>query len=244
MTPVLRLAALSALVLAGGHAPAAGAQQQPASQPSGTGATALRIVDAPPPPVPPATLARDAEGRATLRAVRVDGLTIDGVLDEPVYRQVPPAAGFIQQEPVAGLPATEETEVWVLFDDDNFYLVVRCWNSAPEAQWVVRDMRRDSQNVIAGEYVGVLFDTFYDRRSGYNFGINPIGGRLDAQMTDERGFAPDWNPVWELRTGRFDGGWTFEAAFPFKSLRYRPGRQQLWGFTSCATCTGRTSARS
>ena len=230
MTPVRRLAALSALVLAAGHAPAAGAQQQPASQPSGTGATALRIVDAPPPPVPPATLARDAEGRATLRAVRVDGLTIDGVLDEPVYRQVPPAAGFIQQEPVAGLPATEETEVWVLFDDDNFYLVVRCWNSAPEAQWVVRDMRRDSQNVIAGEYVGVLFDTFYDRRSGYNFGINPIGGRLDAQMTDERGFAPDWNPVWELRTGRFDGGWTFEAAFPFKSLRYRPGRQQLWGF--------------
>ena len=173
---------------------------------------------------------RDAEGRATLRAVRVDDLTVDGVLDEPVYQQVPAAAGFIMQEPREGPPATEETEVWVLFDDDNLYLVVRCWNSAPESEWIIRDMRRDSFNVTSGEYVGVLLDTFYDRRSGYNFGINPIGGRIDMQMTNERDFNMDWNPIWELRTGRFDGGWTIEAAFPFKSLRYRPGRVQTWGF--------------
>ena len=218
------------LALLAGYAQAAGAQEPPASQPAVTAASNLQIIDGPPPPVPPAVINRDAEGRATLRAVRVDDLTVDGVLDEPIYQQVPPAAGFILQEPIEGPPATEETEVWVLFDDDNFYLVVRCWNSAPESEWIIRDMRRDSFNVVSGEYLGVLLDTFYDRRNGYNFGINPIGGRIDMQMTNERDFNMDWNPIWELRTGRFDGGWTIEAAFPFKSLRYRPGRDQIWGF--------------
>ena len=132
---------------------------------------------------------------------RVDGLDVDGALGEPVYREVP-GASFITQEPMEGLPASEKTEVWLLFDDDNFYLGVRCWNSAPESAWIVKDMRRDSRNVISGEYVGVLIDTFHDR----------------------------WNPVWELRTGRFAGGWTIEAAFPFKSLRYRRGRDQVRGF--------------
>ena len=223
-------AAAWALGLLAVHAAAAAAQQPPATQPAATAESAIEIIDGPPPPVPPAVISRDADGRATLRAVRVDDLTIDGVLDEPVYQQVPPAAGFVLQEPIEGPPATEETEVWVLFDDDNFYLVVRCWNSAPESEWIIRDMRRDSFNVVSGEYVGVLLDTFYDRRNGYNFGINPIAGRIDMQMTNERDFNMDWNPIWELRTGRFDGGWTIEAAFPFKSLRYRPGRDQIWGF--------------
>ncbi len=230
MTPIRRLAGLSALILITAHAPASGAQEPPASQPAGTAESAPVIIDGPPPPVPPAVINRDAEGKATLRAVRVDDLTVDGVLDEPVYQQVPAATGFIMQEPQEGPPATERTEVWALFDEDNFYLVVRCWNSLPESEWIVRDMRRDSFNVTSGEYVGVLLDTFYDRRSGYNFGINPIGGRIDMQMTNERDFNMDWNPIWELRTGRFDGGWIIEAAFPFKSLRYRPGRDQVWGF--------------
>ena len=196
---------------------------------SGFRASAAAI-DGPPPPQPPAVISRNAAGHATIRAVRVEGLTTDGTLDEPLYQEVPPISGFIQQEPVEGVPATERTEVWVSFDDDNFYLSVRCWDSAPESQWIIGDMRRDSFNVSQGEFVSVLLDTFYDRRSGANFGINPIGGRVDAQMTDERGMNMDWNPIWELRTGRFEGGWTFEAAFPFKSLRYRPGREQIWGF--------------
>ena len=159
----------------------------------------------------------------------MEGLTIDGVLDEPLYQEVPPISGFIQQEPEEGAPATEQTEVWVSFDDDHFYLSVRCWDSAPESQWIVNDMRRDGRNVGQGDFFGVMLDTFYDRRNGNMFAINPIGGRMDGQMTDERTFNQDWNPVWELQTGRFAGGWTFEAAFPFTSLRYRPGRAQVWG---------------
>ena len=188
------------------------------------------VIDGPPPPSPPAVISRDTRGRVTIRAVRVEGLTIDGALDERLYRDVPAVSGLIQQEPLEGAPATEQTEVWVSFDDDNFYLSVRCWNSAPESQWIVNEMRRDNNNVAAGEFVGFMLDTFYDRRNGGNFGVNPIGGRVDGEITDERTVNMDWNPIWEVETGRFEGGWTFEAAFPFKSLRYRPGRAQVWGF--------------
>ena len=187
-------------------------------------AVPIGIIDGPPPPEPPAVIRRDANGRATIRAVRVSALAVDGVLDDPVYQETAPASGFIQQEPQEGLPATEQTEIWILFDDDNVYVSARCWNSAPESEWIVNDMRRDSSGVFRGESVGLLLDTFYDRRNGVNIAINPIGGRMDAQMTDERNVNMDYNPIWNLQTGRFDGGWTFEAAFPFKSLRYRPGR--------------------
>ena len=75
----------------------------------------------------------------------------------------------------------------------------------------------------------VLFDTFHDRRNGYIFYANAIGGLADRQITDEGPPNVDWNTVWDVKTGRFDGGWTIEMAIPFKSLRYQPGRDQTWG---------------
>ena len=203
--------------------PAAGleAGQQPA--------TAIAI-DGPPPPEAPATIRRDAAGRATIRAVRaVEPLAIDGTLDESVYRDTQPLSDFVQTLPDEGAPASERTEMWVLFDDDNFYLAGRCWDSAPESEWVVTEMRRDSFNVLQNERIGFMIDSFYDRRSGLIFNLNAIGGRMDGQATNERDYNGDWNPVWQAETGRFDGGWTFEVAIPFKSLRYRPGREQVWG---------------
>ena len=104
----------------------------------------------------------------------------------------------------------------------------RCLNAAPESEWVANDMRRDGMGL--GQYVGILLDTFHDRRNAVELVINPLGGRLDGQITNERAWNGDWNPVWSVRVGRFDGGWSFEAAIPFKSLRYRPGRAQTWGF--------------
>ena len=187
-------------------------------------------IDGPPPPRPPDVIARGADGRVTMRAVRLsEPLDLDGDLGEPLYRRVPSLSGFIQQQPVEGAPATEETEVWIFFDDDRLYVCVRAWDSAPPSRWVANEMRRDSINVGLGDYVSILFDTFYDRRNGVFFTVNPIGGRLDAQMTDERASNTDWNPLWEVHVGRFESGWTFEAAIPFKSLRYRPGRGQIWG---------------
>lgn len=190
----------------------------------------LAIIDGPPPPVAPEVISRDERGRTTIRAIKLDeGLTVDGVLNEAVYATVPSFGGFIQMEPAAGAPATERTEAWVFFDDTNLYVVARLWDAAPESEWVVNEMRRDSNTLSQNEGVGILLDTFYDRRNGNFFTISPIGGRADGQVSNERGYNRDWNPVWGVETGRFAGGWTFEAAFPFKSMRYRPGRSQVWG---------------
>ena len=187
------------------------------------------LIDGPPPPVAPETISRNENGGATIRAVRVQSLVVDGALDEAVYQTVPSFGGFIQMEPSAGAPATERTEAWVFFDDTNLYIVARLWDAAPESEWVINEMRRDSANLSQNEGVGILLDTFYERRNGLFFTVSPIGARADGQVSNERNYNRDWNPVWTLETGRFEGGWLFEAAFPFKSMRYRPGRSQVWG---------------
>ena len=210
-------------------APAAAGEGRPAATGFATGARA--IIGAPPPPVPPATINRDASGRATLRAVRLDGpLRVDGVLDEGVYETTPPLNGFVQQVPNEGAPATERTDAWIFYDDDNVYVAARLWDSAPESRWVANEMQRDSFQLIQNEYFSAAFDTFYDRRNGFAFMMNPLGGFFDFQITDEGNPNSDWNPVWDSSAGRFDGGWTVEMEIPFKSIRFRPGAaEQLWG---------------
>ena len=197
---------------------------------AGGGASSV-VIDGPPPPIAPAVIARDTAGRATVRATRIAApLDLDGVLDERIYTDLPSLSDFVQQLPDEGAAATEKTEAWVLFDDDNVYVSARAWDSAPESQWVANEMRRDNFNLLQNEGIHISFDTFYDRRNGVIFNITPIGGRMDGQVTDERNWNGDWNPIWDVRTGRFEGGWTMEAAIPFKSLRFRPGRAQTWGF--------------
>ena len=187
-------------------------------------------IDGPPAPVPPATITRDANGRATVRAIRIDApLRLDGVLDEPIYARVEPFGDFIQQAPDEGAPASEATDTWILFDDQSIYVGARVYESVPESEWIANEMQRDSFQLINNDGFIVVFDTFYDRRNGFAFRVNPIGGFSDRQITDEGNPNPDWNPVWDVRTGRFDGGWTVEMEIPFKSLRFPRGRAQLWG---------------
>ncbi len=206
----------------------AAAPQQP--QDTGRPATPAAEIDGPPAPVPPATITRDADGRATVRTVRLDvPLQLDGVLDEPIYARVEPFGDFIQQAPDEGAPATEPTDAWIFFDDESIYVAARIYESVPESQWIANEMQRDSFQLINNDGFIVVFDTFYDRRNGFAFRVNPIGGFSDRQITDEGNPNPDWNPVWDVRTGRFAGGWTVEMVVPFKSLRFPRGASQLWG---------------
>lgn len=142
-----------------------------------------------------------------------------------------PAAidGFIQTVPREGADATERTEAWLLYDDENIYVSCRCWDSAPPERWVANEMRRDTNQLRQNDHFGVLFDTFHDRRNGVFFYTNPLGARADSAVTDEGNNNADWNPVWEARTARFDGGWTAELVIPFKSLRYGGSGSQVWG---------------
>jgi hypothetical protein len=187
--------------------------------------------DAPPPPVAPAVINRNAAGRATVRAVQVDfPVRIDGRLDESIYTTTPGMSDFLQQEPREGLPATEKTEVWLFYDASSVYVTFKNWESRPDLM-VMNEMRRDNNNVFQNDNVAIMFDTLNDR-NGIELAVTPVGGRWDGQLTNERTFSSDWNPVWNVAVGRFDDGWTVEMAIPFKSLRYQAGSEQNWRFNA------------
>ena len=177
----------------------------------------------------PGELRRGGVEAPTVSAHRADtAIRIDGKLDEEIYARTPAITGFVQQEPDEFAPATEKTEAWIFFDNDNVYVSARNWESRPERR-VANEMRRDTAQLRQNDTFAVLFDTFHDKRNGYIFYANAIGGMADSQVTDEGPPNADWNTVWDVRTGEFDGGWIIEMAIPFKSLRYRPGRDQTWG---------------
>ena len=208
----------------------------PASASSGTvagpsvgNAGALGFIDGPPPPVAPEVVSRDEQGRVTVRAGKLtEGIQIDGQLDEAVYQEVPAVTDFIQQLPDEGALATERTEAWIMFNETNVYVSARAWDSAPESEWIANELRRDGSQIRQNDLFAVMFDTFYDRRNGVSFQTTPLGARQDYLMTNEGNPNLDWNTVWDVRVGRFEGGWTVEMEIPFKSLRYEAERP-VWG---------------
>jgi hypothetical protein len=175
-------------------------------------------------------ITRDAQGYPTVRAHRVgERIVVDGRLGEPFYETTSPFDDLIQAVPVSRGAPSERTEVWIGFDDARLYVAARVWDSAGEAGWIANEMRRDSTQLRSNDSFGIYLDTYRDRRNAVGFFVNPIGGYAEVQITNEATPNFDWNPIWDVATGRFDGGWTAEMVIPFKSLRYRPGVEQIWG---------------
>ena len=154
------------------------------------GAAVLDAITGPPPPVGPEVITRDEAGRATVRAIRlVRGIRLDGRLDEQVYRAVPAISGLVQQVPDEGTPASEKTEAWIMFDEDNVYVAARMWDSAPSDEWAANEMRRDSQQLGQNDTFGVVFDTYYDHRNGFFFYTTSLGALADWS---DRHFLYQW----------------------------------------------------
>ena len=167
---------------------------------------------------------------AVVRAVPLaQPLTVNGHLDETVYGRAPPVSGFVQQEPHAGAPATEKTEVWILYDVRNLYIAARLWDSQPE-RMIATEMRRDNAAIpMQDDSFTVILDTFHDRRSGVQFITNPLGGLMDVSTTSENESNVNYDPIWKTRSKRFENGWSVEMEIPFKSLRYAAPGEQVWG---------------
>ena len=184
---------------------------------------------APPAPVPPEVVTREGFTRVTVRATRIaEPIVLDGRLTEEIYTRVRSISDFVQQEPREGEPATEKTDVWLLFDDDNVYVSAICWDTHPERAQL-KEMRRDNTGLFDNELFMVSLDTFYDRRNAFVFHVNLSGGFSEAYLTDERDYNRDWNTVWDNKVARFERGWSLEMVIPFKSLRYGASDAQLWG---------------
>ncbi|MFN7978574.1 MAG: DUF5916 domain-containing protein [Vicinamibacterales bacterium] len=188
---------------------------------------ALVAIDAraqtPASPSPPGT-------RRHLVAAETTGtIVIDGVLDEAAWAAAETANGFLQGEPDTGKPATEDTDVRVLFDHDTLYVGAFLHDHDGAKAAVLNDIRKD---FAAGEQdtFEVIVDTFGDRRNGFMFMTNVDGARADQQVANEgREVNASWDAVWFVRTAKRADGWTVEMAIPFKSLRFTGGTVQHWG---------------
>jgi hypothetical protein len=181
--------------------------------------------------------------RATARHV-TESPVIDGVLDERVWQLAEPITEFVQAEPFEGEPASERTEVRLLYDEQAVYVGVICFDRDP-AKIVTTDSRRDSPLSDMDSFE-MIFDTYHDRQNGFIFGTNAVGIEYDAQVRIEdiqSGGAPtigrtqtgsgaglnvNWDGSWEVKARVTEFGWVAEFRIPLRTLRYGPPPQS-WG---------------
>ena len=173
---------------------------------------------------------------------------IDGdVLHEAIWRVAPIATDFIQNAPDEGNPATERTEVRIIYTNDTLYFGVICYDREPESI-ITSTSRRDSSMNDADSFQLIL-DTFNDDQNGFIFGTTPSGQEYDGQVINEGGsgglfgggggggfsrgggggFNLNWDGAWQIRTKITEIGWTAEFAIPFSTIRYANAEQPIWG---------------
>ena len=155
-----------------------------------------------------------------------DAITIDGVLDEPIWRAAPTIGDLTQRQPDQGRPPTDRTDVTLLSDRDYLYIGVVAYDSEPR-RVIGTQMARDA-SLAADDRVEILLDTFRDQRSAFYFATNPSGALVDGLVANGQ-LNADWDAIWDVRTTRNDQGWTAEFAIPFKSLSF-PSGGTVWGF--------------
>jgi hypothetical protein len=155
-----------------------------------------------------------------------DVITIDGVLDEPIWRAATPIGSLTQRQPQQSRPPTERTDVTLLYDRDYLYVGVVAYDSEPQ-RVIGTQMARDG-SLSADDRVEILLDTFRDQRSAFYFATNPSGALVDGLVASGQ-LNADWDAIWDVRTRRTDQGWTAEFAIPFKSLSF-PADRTVWGF--------------
>jgi hypothetical protein len=210
-----RVLTVGLLMLAGVLGPAAAAGQE------STGATEPVFV-------PIRDL--DAAPRPTASIRRAPGpIEVDGVLDEPAWREAEVISEFIQQQPNPGHRVSERTEVRLLYDDDHLYVGVELFDSDPSGI-IIPSLERDP-NTRDGDAFGIILDTFLDRSSAFAFYVNPGGAVRDGQVSDDgRNANFAWDGELEVRTRVHEWGWTVEMAIPWRTLRFDPGRTgEAWG---------------
>ena len=161
-------------------------------------------------------------------AIRItEAITLDGRLEEPVWRQALPATDFFQKLPNNGAPASDRTEVRFAYDEDNLYVGVTCFDSAPE-RLLIKDLREDF-DFGNTDLIQLMIDSLHDGRSGFTLVVNPAGARRDTQISNNGTTNQDWDGVWDAKVSRNDQGWFVEYMIPFKTLRFSQSPSQEWG---------------
>ena len=151
---------------------------------------------------------------------------INGILDDEAWQTGSWVDDFIQYEPYNGREASQRTEFKILYDDDNLYVAIKAFDTSPDSI-VNRLTRRDQPD---GDLVGVIFDSYYDLRTGFLFGVTSSGIKYDQMFLDD-GQSQDssWDPNWWVKTSVNEEGWVAEMKIPFSQVRFEKNSGNIWG---------------
>ena len=156
-------------------------------------------------------------------------IKVDGILDEPVWQNVEPIRQLYQIQPDQGEPATEQSEVRIMYDGKKLYFGFIFYDSEMD-KIVANDMRRDSSGLRSNDYGFLLLDTYNDRRNAVFFRFTPVGGMEDTAVSNSGGsLNTSWDIVWECRCRINEDNWTVEIAIPFSQLRFEQNEVMNWG---------------
>lgn len=174
---------------------------------------------------PPAT-GPDSSARAT--AVRVaQAPVIDGRENDGVWAAATATSDFREFQPKEGGPARFRTEFKAAYDDRNLYVFVRAFDPRPDS--IMRALsRRDVRG--ASDQVKLMIDSYFDRRNGYEFAVNPDGVKRDYAIYNDRDEDDSWDAVWDVGTRVDSAGWTAEFRIPLSQMRMANRANHTFGF--------------
>src|SRR6476469_5357375 len=179
-----------------------------------------------------AAISLDAAAPAPARSIAataIPGATairVDGELDDAIWQTVPAITEFQQREPREGAAPTFQTEARVAYDATALYIAVQAFDPDPKRIVGIRT-RRDEDS--PSDWVSILIDSFHDRRSAFEFAVNPAGVKQDSYWFNDTNNDQGWDAVWEAAVSRGEKGWRAEFRIPFSQLRYRPSKTSIFG---------------
>ena len=154
--------------------------------------------------------------------------TIDGHLDDEAWKQGDWAGNYTQQAPTEGAAPTMPTELKILYDDKHLYFAIRAYDDPDKIHRYPG--RRDDFQGYAVDIVGICFDSYNDKRTGFEFDLTAGGGKIDLILGNgETEWDTTWDAVWDGKVAHDEKGWTAEFRVPFNQLRYGPQKEQVWG---------------
>jgi hypothetical protein len=152
-------------------------------------------------------------------------IDIDGKLDEDAWK-LPGTTKFFQQNPNQGEPASEKTEVWMVYDDNAVYIAAKLYDSHPDS--ILNNLSRRDYSTVADAFQ-VYLDPFHDKRTGFYFGITASGVLKDGTLENDSWNDSSWDGVWEGKSVMTDYGWALEMRIPFSQLRFVQQTDYIWG---------------
>lgn len=167
-----------------------------------------------------------ADSTRVTAARTTEPIVIDGHLSEAAWNNAVPASTFIQRDPVEYGTPSEQTVVKVLFDNQSLYIGAILYDSAPDS--IMAMLARHDYWTVSDEFL-VYLDPYFDRRSGYYFGLNAAGTRFDGIFYNDTWSSDTWDGVWEGAAVINEHGWCAEFRIPYSQLRFHKRERHIWG---------------